>query len=150
MRWIFKDRFNPKRLIIIDNDFSVLLKKLGETFEDFRNYNSMDSAEQKKLISNQGINFAKTIYIHTQISYCLGTHNCQKEIHYDYYCHTVKKYLIDVHPIFAMKKYAEFVAFIDSENDSIETHTLQNNNIDKFTNKTLGVALSLALQEVAT
>ena len=134
MTWTFKNRFNPNKLITIDNDIPKVLKKLGETFEDFRTYSSLDTSKQNELILNQGVNFAKAIYIHTQVSYCLGTHNCQTEHIYNYYCTTVKKTLLEVHPIFAMKKYAEFVAFIDSENESIGTHTFQNDNIYKIDN----------------
>jgi len=116
MTWTFKDRYNPDRKVIIDQDFPQLLKILEETFLDFKHYNSVSTPAQKELIRKKGIIFAKSIYIHTQISYCLGTHNCQEDHLYNYYCATVKKLLINVHPMFAMKKYADYISFIRNEN----------------------------------
>lgn len=119
MAWIFKDRYNPTRQVIIDSEFPLLLEMLEETFYDFRYHNSLSVAQQKELVSKSGANFAKVIYIHTQISYCLGTHGCQEDFLYNYYCKTVKKHFIDIHPMFAMKKYAEFLALIRSDNEII-------------------------------
>ena len=135
MSWTFKDRFKPTRLITINDDFPQLLKRLEDTFQAFRDYNSLDAAAQNKLILEKGATFAKVIFIHTQISYCLGTHDCQEDFYYEFYCTTVKKYLIEVHPLFAMKKYAEFIAFIKRENESIEIEmpALLKKNIDKYT-----------------
>lgn len=135
MPWTFKDRFKPSRSITINDDFPQLLALLEETFQDFRDYNSLDAVAQTKRVLENGRTFAKVIFIHTQISYCLGTRDCQEDFYYDFYCNTVRKYFIDVHPMFAMKKYAEFIAFIKSETESIEVEmpALLKKNIDKYT-----------------
>ena len=117
MIWIFKDRHNPDKNVIIDKESLKHLKLLEETFSDFRHYNSLSAPAQKKLIKEKGASFGKVIFIHTQISYCLGTHNCQEDSSYNYYCNTVKKFLIDVHPMFAMKKYAEYISLIRNDNE---------------------------------
>lgn len=119
MTWIFKDRYNPTKQVTIDGEFPQLLKMLEATFFDFRYHNSLSTSAQKEFISKKGVTFAKVIYIHTQISYCLGTHSCQEDFFYNYYCKTVKKLFIDVHPMFAMKKYAEYIALIRSDNEII-------------------------------
>lgn len=51
MAWTFKDRFNPNKLITINDDFPTLLKQLEGTFEAFRDYNSLDTAAQKKRLT---------------------------------------------------------------------------------------------------
>ncbi len=126
MTWTFKDRYNPTRIVTIDGEFPVLLKMLEETFYDFRFQNSLNTSAQKELILKKGVIFAKVIYIHTQISYCLGTHSCQEDFFYNYYCKTVKKHFIDVHPMFAMKKYAELIALIRSDNELINKRLSDN------------------------
>lgn len=127
MSWTFKDRYNPTRQITIDGDFPLILQILEETFYDFRYHNSLSISAQKEFISQKGVTFAKVIYVHTQISYCLGTHSCQEEFFYNYYCKTVKKHFIDVHPMFAMKKYAEYIALIRSDNELINKRTSDKN-----------------------
>ena len=126
MTWTFKDRYNPTRKITIDAEFPLLLQMLEATFFDFRYHNSLSTSAQKELISKKGVTFAKVIYIHTQISYCLGTHSCQKDFFYNYYCKTVKKLFVDVHPMFAMKKYAEYIALIRSDNEIIRKRHIDN------------------------
>ncbi len=120
MTWTFKDRFNSEKFITVNDDFPRILKLLGETFQDFRHHNCMGRPAQKKLISSRGSGFAKAIYIHTQISYCLGTHDCLEDAEYEHYCTTVKKHFIDVHPLFAMRAYAECISLISSDNESIK------------------------------
>ncbi len=136
MTWTFKDRFNSNNLVIIDDDFPQLLKRLEGTFFDFRTYASLDTTAQNKLIKHEGIIFAKTIYIHTQISYCLGTHDCKEDFYYEFYCNTVKKHFTEIHPMFAMKKYAEFIAFINGENEATGMRTMLNENINNLNNDT--------------
>lgn len=126
MTWTFKDRYNPSRQVTIDGEFPLLLQMLEETFYDFRYHNSLSISAQKEFISKKGVAFAKAIYIHTQISYCLGTHSCQEDFFYSYYCKTVKKHFIDVHPMFAMKKYAEYIALIRSDNEIIRKRHIDN------------------------
>ncbi|MFJ4115164.1 hypothetical protein ACIPV9_01880 [Pseudomonas psychrophila] len=125
MAWTFKDRYNPTRQITIDDEIPLLLKRLGETFQDFRYHNSLSTLEQKELILKKGATFAKIIYIHTQVSYCLGTHDCQKDFHYQHYCKVVKKNLINVHPMFALKKYAEYISLIRNDNEISKKNLLK-------------------------
>lgn len=133
MTWTFKDRFNPTRFITIGDDFPTLLKQLEGTFEAFRDYNSLNAETQKKRLLDEGITFSKMIAIHTKISYCLGTHDCQEDFYYEYYCTVVKKHFIEVHPLFAIKKYAEFIAFIKNQNGSFEMSSRLRENIEKVT-----------------
>lgn len=133
MTWTFKDRFNPHRRITIDGEFLTLLIHLEDTFEDFRYYNSLDADAQNQLTNDKGVIFAKVIFIHTQISYCLGTHDCQEDFYYEFYCTTVRKYLVNVHPRFAMKKYAEFISYIQSENESTTPSITQKEKNNELT-----------------
>lgn len=73
MTWTFRDRYNPTKQVTIDGEFPQLLKMLEATFFDFRYHNSLSTSAQKEFISKKGVTFAKVIYIHTQISYCLGS-----------------------------------------------------------------------------
>lgn len=125
MTWTFKDRYNPNRQITIGDEIPLLLKSLDETFQDFRYHNSLGTSEQKELILKKGVTFAKIIYIHTQISYCLGTHGCQEEFFYQYYCRTVKKHFINVHPMFALKKYAEYISLIRNDNETTQSRLMK-------------------------
>ncbi len=126
MTWTFKDRYNPTKQVTIDGEFPQLLKMLEATFFDFRYHNSLSTSAQKEFISKKGVTFAKVIYIHTQISYCLGTHSCQEDFFYNYYCKTVKKLFVDVHPMFAMKKYAEYISLIRSDNEVTRRRLMEN------------------------
>ena len=40
--------------------------------------------------------------------------------------------MINVHPVFAMRKFAEFIAFIKNQNESIEASRFLKENVDKL------------------
>ena len=120
MAWTFKDRYDSNRKISIDSEFFILLRVLEETLDDFQRHSNLNEKSKTKLISMKGINYAKAIYIHTQISYCLGAFDCNQDLYFDHYREVVRKHFINVHPVFAAKKYAECIALIRSENDKTE------------------------------
>lgn len=132
MAWVFKDRYKPTRMITVDDDVAERLQRLEDTFQAFRAHNALDVATRKQQLLDEGYEFAKAILMHTKISYCLGTYDCEEDVYFNYYCDAVRKHLINVHPVFAMRKYAEYIAFIRNQNESIEACKFLHENIEKF------------------
>ncbi|AOA06677.1 hypothetical protein [Pseudomonas sp. TMW 2.1634] len=132
MAWTFKDRYKPNRMITVDDDVAERLKRLEDTFEAFRAHNALDVDARKQQLLDEGYEFARAMLMHTHISYCLGTYDCEEDVYFDYYCETVRKHLINVHPVFAMRKFAEFIAFIKNQNESIEACQFLKENVDKL------------------
>lgn len=119
MTWTFKDRYNPTRSITIHSETAELIKNLVKTLPDFRHYCGLNRVDQKKMISDHGIKLAKVIYIHTQINYCSGTHNLLDDLSYNEYCEFIKKNFANIHPLFAIKNYADCISSIRSDSESI-------------------------------
>ncbi|MBJ2281100.1 hypothetical protein JFT58_22710 [Pseudomonas sp. MF6767] len=108
MHWTFKDRYQPHLTLNIDYDMPATLKRLGDTFEEFRTYEMLEDSEKDKSPMESFENFP-ILAIHTALSSVYTAYNEKHEFDYEAYEKRVRKHLIDVHPAFAAKAFADCI-----------------------------------------
>lgn len=130
MAWTFKDRYKPTRTVTVDSDVPAKLRRLGETFEAFRQFNGFTPAEQRQALESIGGDYSTLIKMHTTISFCIGTYDVEDDFYYSYYCKAVRTQLIDVHPAFAAKKFSEYICFMRHQNELLEECQFLKDNVE--------------------
>ncbi|WP_147478595.1 hypothetical protein [Pseudomonas amygdali] len=108
MHWTFKDRYQPHLTLSIDYDMPETLKRLGDTFEEFRAYEMLEESEKDKSPMESFENFP-ILAIHTALSGVYTAYTEKHEFDYEAYEKRVRKHLIDVHPAFAAKAFADCI-----------------------------------------
>ncbi|KFE53999.1 hypothetical protein [Pseudomonas syringae] len=105
MHWTFKDRYQPHLTLSVDYDMPATLKKLGTTIEEFEAYEKLDGREAKRFLEESD-NFTVLI-IHISLSSVYAAYDESYAFDYSAYADRIRKNLIDVHPAFAAKAFAD-------------------------------------------
>ncbi|KPX40934.1 hypothetical protein [Pseudomonas ficuserectae] len=105
MHWTFRDRYQPHLSLNVDYDMPDTLKKLGSTVDEFKTYEKLEGREAERFL-NESEHFGVLI-IHIALSsvYAAYDENCIFD--YSAYAERIRKNLIDVHPAFAAKAFAD-------------------------------------------
>ena len=120
MHWTFKDRYQPHLTMSIDYDMPATLKRLGDTFEDFKAYEKLEESDRSKSLMESADNFPILI-IHTALSSVYAAYDENYAFDYLAYEQRVRKNLIDVHPAFAAKAFADCVCKLRYDQSVINT-----------------------------
>lgn len=105
MHWTFTDRYQPHLTISVDYNMPATLKKLGTTIEEFKAYEKLEGREAKRFLE-ESENFTVLI-IHISLSSVYAVYDERYAFDYSAYAERIRKNLIDVHPAFAAKAFAD-------------------------------------------
>lgn len=105
MHWTFKDRYQPHLTLNVDYDMPATLKRLGSTIDEFIVYGKLEGREAERFL-NESENFGILI-IHIALSSVYAAYDESYAFDYAAYGERIRKNLIDVHPVFAAKAFAD-------------------------------------------
>ncbi|RMS11848.1 hypothetical protein ALP72_02250 [Pseudomonas coronafaciens pv. coronafaciens] len=105
MHWTFTDRYQPHLTLSIDYDMPDTLKRLGSTVEEFKAYEKLEGHEAERFL-NESENFGILI-IHIALSNVYAVYDENYLFDYSAYAERIRKNLIDLHPAFAAKAFAD-------------------------------------------
>ncbi|GFZ59415.1 hypothetical protein PSE10A_19260 [Pseudomonas amygdali pv. eriobotryae] len=105
MAWTFKDRYQPHLTLSVDYDMPPTLKRLGSTIDEFIAYEKLEGEKAKRFL-NESDNFTILI-IHIALSSVYASYDENYSFDYSAYAERIRKNLIDVHPAFAAKAFAD-------------------------------------------
>lgn len=105
MHWTFTDRYQPNLTISVDYNMPATLKKLGTTIEEFKAYEKLEGrAAEKFLLESESFTI---LIIHIALSSVYASYDENYVFDYSAYGERIRINLIDVHPAFAAKAFAD-------------------------------------------
>ncbi|MFI3044446.1 hypothetical protein [Pseudomonas coronafaciens] len=105
MHWTFKDRYQPLLTLNVDYDMPSTLARLADTVEEFRHYETLEGQKAERFLK-ESENFV-LLMIHIALSSVYAVYDENHLFDYSAYAERVRKNLIDVHPVFAAKAFAD-------------------------------------------
>ncbi|KPY98030.1 hypothetical protein ALQ37_200012 [Pseudomonas syringae pv. aptata] len=105
MHWTFKDRYQPHLTLNVDYDMPETLKQLGTTIDEFKAYEKLEGEKAERFL-NRSENFT-ILMIHIALSSVYAVYDENYLFDYSAYVERIRKNLIDVHPAFAAKAFAD-------------------------------------------
>ncbi|RMV69962.1 hypothetical protein ALP05_02370 [Pseudomonas caricapapayae] len=105
MYWTFKDRYQPNLTLNVDYDMPATLKLLETTIDEFKAYETL-AGEKAERFLNRSENFA-ILMIHIALSSVYAVYDESYSFDYSAYAERIRINLIDVHPAFAAKAFAD-------------------------------------------